>query len=422
MEQKIVEFHRAQYDVYNFTTQYCAAIAGVQSGKTFVGAYWAAKMIEQMPENGVGMIVAPTFKILDQSTLVKFFGEFPQYRQFYKEQKRMIVLGSKTVFIRSAEEPYSLEGITADWVWGDEAGKFNLLVWTILRSRTAIKRGKILFTTTPYNMGWLYNDFFKQVGKDKDLSVFTWASIDSPYFSKEFFDKEKARLRPEEFNRRYCGEFTRMEGLVYPLHQWHIVKPINDLRADITIGGIDWGFTNPAALVVCKYYDGKWHQVDEWYQTGKTTREIIEACQGLQNKWGVNRWYADSANPEKIVEAGTNTGLYVIPYDKGKDALSAGVGYLQQLIIENMFCVFDTCKNTLAEFEAYHYPELESVNSTKMDTPIPEDNHLMDALRYAIHGYQPARKFIVKIPPTQYNLQRLLQNKEGTNNQKSSFE
>jgi PBSX family phage terminase large subunit len=421
--QRTVEFHQKQYETYNFTTQYCAAIAGVQSGKTFVGAYWAAKMIDQMPAGGVGMIVAPTFKILDQSTLVKFFGEFPQYRQFYKEQKRMIALGDKTVFIRSAEEPYSLEGITADWVWGDEAGKFNLIVWTILRSRTAIKKGKVLFTTTPYNMGWLYRDFFLPARdkKDPDLTVVSWASVDSPYFSEDFANKEKARLRPEEYNRRYLGEFTRMEGLVYNLHQWHIIKPITDMRADITLGGIDWGFTNPAALTVIKYYDGKFHIVDEWYQTGKTTREIIEAAQALQNRWGVNRWYADSANPEKIQEAGTNTGLYVIPYDKGKDALTAGIGYLQQLINENMFDIFDTCKNTLAEFESYHYPELESVAVVKMDKPIPEDNHLMDAIRYAIHGYQPTRKFIVNIPPIQYNLQRLLQGREEPQN-KTSFE
>jgi phage terminase large subunit len=400
MKQKTINLHEKQYQAYNFTTQYCAAIAGVQSGKTFLGAYWTNKQINEMPLGGIGMIVAPTYKILDQSTLVKFFGEFPQYRQFYKEQKRTIILGDKTIFIRSAEEPYSLEGITADWVWGDEAGKFSLLVWTILRSRTAIKQGKILFTTTPYNMGWLYRDFFipARDKKDPDLSVITWASIDSPYFSKEFFNKEKGRLRAEEFNRRYLGEFTRMEGLVYQLHQWHVVKPFEGLRSDITLGGIDWGWTNPAALIVIKYFDGKWYVVDEWYKTGKTTKEIAESAISLQNKWGVNRWYADSANPEKIVEAGTGTGLYIIPYDKGKNALQAGISYIQQEINEGRFFIFDTCKNTLNEFETYHYPEMDSAQQPKMDTPVPEDNHLMDCARYAIHGYQPARKFAINVP------------------------
>jgi hypothetical protein len=234
-------------------------------------------------------------------------------------------------------------------------------------------------------------------GKDPDLSVFTWASVDNPYFPKEFFEKERLRLRPEEFKRRYCGEFSRMAGLVYNLTIHHIIEPVN-LRADITLGGIDWGYTNPAALSIIKCYDGVWYIVDEWYEVGKTTAEIIDAAIKLQNKWGVNRWYADSANPEKILET-ANSGLYVLPYDKAKDAITAGISLIQQMINERKLLVFSNCKNHLSEFESYHYPEEKDKVITKLDIPVPVDNHLMDAIRYAIHSYQPARKFIIKEDP-----------------------
>lgn len=390
--------HQKQFEAFNFDTQYCAVIAGVQSGKTFLGAYWSAKQIVDC--KGDGLICAPTYKILQQSTIPKFFKEFPPYRKYYKEQKGQIEFpNGKVVYVRSMDDPYGVEGMTLDWVWGDEAGRFSVLAWIILRSRTSVTRGKILFTTTPYNMGWLYRDFYLpwKEGRDPDLSVFTWASVDNPYFPADFAEKEKSRLRAEEFNRRYLGEFTRMEGLVYQLHQWHVIKPIEGLRSDITLGGIDWGWTNPAALAVIKYFDGKWYWVDEWYKTGKTTKEIAEAAIALQNKWGVNRWYADSANPEKIVEASTGTGLYIVGYDKGKNALQAGISYIQQEINEGRFFIFDTCKNALNEFETYHYPEDVS-DQRKADIPVPEDNHLMDCARYAIHGYQPARKFAIAVP------------------------
>jgi phage terminase large subunit len=370
------------------------------------------------------LIIAPTVKILQQSTLPKFFSAFPSYQKYYKEQKGQIVFpDGRIVWIRSADSPNYLEGMTLDWIWGDEAGQFSLLVWIILRSRTAIKRGKVLFTTTPYNMGWLYQDFFKpwQEGKDPDLTVVTWASIDNPYFPKDFFEKEKTRLRPEEFNRRYRGEFTRMAGLVYPLHNFQIIQP-KELRADITIGGIDWGFTNPAALLILKYYDGIWFAVDEWYEVGKTTREIIENAIALQNKWGVNRWYADSANPEKIAEC-SGTGLYVMPYDKGHDALSAGISYCQQLMNENRFYVFNSCKNYLTEAESYAYPEMKEGRPNLKDVPVPVNNHLMDAMRYAIHGYQPARMFPVKIPTVNDEVRRLLNNKtDNGSREQTSYE
>jgi phage terminase large subunit len=256
-------------------------------------------------------------------------------------------------------------------------------------------------------MGWLYQDFYLpwKNGEDKDLSVFTWTSIDNPHFPKDFFEKEKTRLRPEEFNRRYMGEFTKMAGLVYQLHNNHIIQP-KELRADITLGGIDWGYTNPAALLIVKYYDATWYVVDEWYEVGKTTREIIEAAIKLQDKWGVNRWYADSANPEKIAET-SGSGLYVLPYEKKRDAITAGVSLIQQELNENRLFVFNTCKNALTEFESYHYPE-EKEGREEKDLPEPYDCHLMDCLRYAIHSFKPIRKYGANISPSKAEELRFL--------------
>ena len=69
---KEVTFHPKQYDAFNFDTQYAAVIAGVQSGKTFLGTYWAARMIAEHPKED-GLITAPTYKILHHATLPKFF-------------------------------------------------------------------------------------------------------------------------------------------------------------------------------------------------------------------------------------------------------------------------------------------------------------------------------------------------------------
>jgi hypothetical protein len=58
--------------------------------------------------------------------------------------------------------------------------------------------------------------------------------------------------------------------------------------------------------------------------------------------------------------------------------------------------VFNTLKNTLAEFETYHYPEVEDGKIVK-DMPEPTNNHIMDAIRYAIHGYSPALRTSLKV-------------------------
>ena len=411
MEPRVIEItlHQKQLEAFSFTTQFCAAIAGVRGGKTYVGSVWAGKKITDCAGNG--LITGPDYKTLQQATLPTFFSIFPHYQKYYKEQKSVIELPNKKIFIRSLDDPLSPEGITADWVWGDEAGKYKLLAWTVLRSRVSLTKGQILFTTTPYNMGWLYHDFYIpwQNGSDKDLTVIGWASVENPYFPKEVFEAEKRRLPDAEFKKRYEGIFMRLQGLVYALQSYHVMEP-TDIRADITIGGIDWGWTNPAALVVIKFSQGTYYIVDEWYETGKTTTQLIEQAIKMQQKWGINRWYADSANPEKIAEANTNTGLYVLPYEKMKDSLMAGVLYINQCMLENRVRVFRGLKNILAEFESYQYPEPDDNGIIIKDEPMAFNNHLMDAMRYAIMGYQPARR--VKTPTnesyTQGNLRRLL--------------
>lgn len=388
---KKVVLHPEQFRAFNFDTQYAAVIAGVQSGKTFLGAFWAAKQIEE--NKGNGLIGAPTYKHLQQSTLDKFFREFPSYRTFYKEQKGQIEFpDGRKIFIRSFDNPFSSEGMTIDWAWLDEAGLMPYHAIIVVRSRLSTTQGKCLITTTPYNMGWLYRDFYLpwKEKRDVDLSVFTWPSIANPYFPPDFFQKEKVRLREEEFNRRYMGQFTRMEGLVYALREWHLVDQV-EAAADITIGGIDWGFNNPAALMVLKLIDGVFYIVDEWYETLKTTPQIIEAAMHLQNKWGVNRWYADSANPEKIEEANRGTGLYVMGYPKLKNSVSYGTSKIQQMMMEKQIKVAKECKHTIDEFESYHYEVTDS--SSKPEEPVAEFNHLMDAMRYAIMGYSPAKRF-----------------------------
>lgn len=410
---KEIILHDSQFEAFNFKEQFCAAIAGVRGGKTYVGSAWAGKKIQECKGNG--LIVGPDYKTLQSATLPTFFSLFPQYRKYYKQQKSVLEFpNGKMVFIRSMEDPLSPEGITAEWFWADEAGKYKLLAWTVLRSRVSLNKGQGFLTTTPYNMGWLYEQFYKpwEENTDPDYKVVTWASVDNPYFPQEVFDAEKRRLKPAEFKRRYMGEFARMQGLVYDLKPIHIIDPKEIPQSEVTLGGIDWGWTNPAALVIIKIIDNKYYIVDEWYEVGKTTGQLIDKAIELQDKWGVNRWYADSANPEKIAEAKENTGLNVIGFEKKKDSLTAGVSWINTLMLDNQLVVFRGLKNIISEFETYQYPEPDDSGIIKKDEPMPFNNHLMDAMRYAIMGFQPAKRARTPKPTqesfTSINVRRLL--------------
>lgn len=394
MKEKIVELFPKQFRALNFTTQFGAVVAGVQSGKTFTGAHWAGKKIQEFPDKN-GIIVAPTYKILQAATLKKFFDVFPELRVYYKEQKGEIQLPTGgTVYIRSADNPLGIEGITAHWVWLDEGGMTSVLTWTVLRSRVSMTGGQILITTTPYNMGWLYQDFFLpwKNKEDKQLSFFTWKSIENPYFNKEFYEAEKRRLRPEEFSRRYEGEFKKMTGLVYDLPQEQIIAPMDvNIKTEVRIMGIDWGFRNPAAIPILYLRDNAWYVVDEWKEAEKTTPEIIQVLNNKLKEHKATRVYPDPAEPDRIQEC-KNANLPM--YETNKD-IKGGVSFIQTLIREKKFFVCSNCVQTLDEMSMYHYPEGEEGKPYK-DEPEKFNDHLMDAIRYAIYSYVPFQQYDYK--------------------------
>lgn len=417
-----IQLHDKQYESFLSPTQFTLAVAGVRGGKTYVGAVWTGNKLNT--SKGDGLITAPDFPTLRDATLSTFFKIFPAYRPFYKEQKHVIELpDGRKIYLRSMDDPLSAEGLTVDWIWADEAGKYKILAWHSLRSRVSLTKGQIFLTTTPYNLGWLYEEFYKiwEDNLDNDYAVFQWDSVDNPYFPREVYEAEKKRLTPQEFDRRYRGRFARMSGLVYTLPTSALIDPATAITPDIVLGGIDWGWSHHAAIIIVKFSKGQYYLVDEWYQTHKTTPQIIEQAILFQNRHHVNRWYADSANPEKIAEASHNTGLYVMPYEKQKDSLTAGIDYIRTLMLENRFFVFRGLTNTLDEFDLYQYPEEKREKLVK-DEPIAMNNHLMDAMRYAIMGYQPARRFSVPSQQeshTQFAVRRLLSNNGRTANRDS---
>ncbi len=140
--------------------------------------------------------------------------------------------------------------------------------------------------------------------------------------------------------------------------------------------GLDFGFTNhPAALIETKEHnDTIW--VRQWiYQTGLINKALSEEMFRL----GVPEdavIYADEAEPKSIAEL-CSYGWNVLPGEKGKDSVEAGVDYL--LGKE----VFYTENSTDVRKETENYVWALDKNKNPTNKPKDENNHAMDAIRYA---------------------------------------
>jgi phage terminase large subunit len=125
---------------------------------------------------------------------------------------------------------------------------------------------------------------------------------------------------------------------------------------------------------------------DEMYQKGMSNKRIVDTITGMG--YGKERITADSAEPKSIDEL-KSLGLRVKGAMKGKDSIKNGIQWIQDLEI----IIHPRCVNFLTEISNYTWDKDKF--GTKLNVPIDDFNHLMDAMRYALEKYIAEKKWLV---------------------------
>src|SRR5207247_1334398 len=105
-----------------------------------------------------------------------------------------------------ANDPESLESATAKAAWCDEAGqnRFRLGSWEAIQRRLALHSGRVLVTSTPYNLGWMKQklwDPWEASGKNHpEIDVIRFDSTENPSFPPAEFERARRELPLWRFN------------------------------------------------------------------------------------------------------------------------------------------------------------------------------------------------------------------------------
>jgi len=196
-------------------------------------------------------------------------------------------------------------------------------------------------------------------------------------------------LNPREYRHMYLGEVTGTGAQVFENVALRRLKPVQweGLR---TYCGLDFGFaSDPDAFVRCAY-DGRrriLYIVDEFV----SLRMLADAlAREVRRRAQDDLVICDSAEPRSIAEL-RNRGVRVLPARKGPDSVAHGMKWLQS----RARIVIDPKKTPRAagEFSAYEYER------DKAGEPLPfypdRNNHLIDAVRYAMERVSAAKNAIV---------------------------
>ena len=115
---------------------------------------------------------------------------------------------------------------------------------------------------------------------------------------------------------------------------------------------------------------------DELYAKGMQNEEIYKSiCDMGYSKETI---IADSAEP-KSNDRLRDLGLTIKRSRKGKDSVNNGIDFIKEFKIK----VHPKCVNFITEISNYTW-DTDRRNGFKINKPIDDFNHLMDAMRYAM--------------------------------------
>ncbi len=311
------------------------------------------------------------------------------------------------------------------WVWIEEAyeieseSDFDKLDLSVPRGNVPEHLFKqTTLTFNPWSeTHWLKKRFF-------DTPKENVSTYSTNYLCNEFLDDTDRlvfeRMRAENY-RKYTvaglGEWGVAEGLVY--ENWQELEFSFDDKGNVVLDnpsteqarspslytreagernaendedviaeawkvkhffGLDYGYTNdPTAFIAFSVnkVDKEIFIYDEHYEVKMLNSDIAEMIK--QKGYSKERIRADAAEP-KSNEDLRRLGIgRILPSVKGKDSIINGITQIQEYKIY----VHPKCTNTITELGAYCWQKDKSENG--INKPTDDNNHLMDAMRYAFY-------------------------------------
>jgi PBSX family phage terminase large subunit len=295
--------------------------------------------------------------------------------------------GTSYISLRGWESIETLRGQQYDLIVIDEIASmrnFNINWQEVVRPTLTDTKGEAIFISTPKGFNHFY-DLYNLENKDSDYKSFHFTSYDNPFIPKDEIDKASKELTEDRFAQEYLADFRKTEGLVYKEfdRDTHLFEEPGfegeEFRTIKVFGGVDFGFTNPAAVyTIKKDKDSNYWITNEWYKTQQTDAQIADYVKALN--W--NECYPDPESPSGIKEL-VDKKVNVREVVKGKDSIRNGINVVRELLKAERLFISKTCINLIWELETYSYPEKKS-DRNEDENPIKENDHALDAIRYAL--------------------------------------
>lgn len=387
-------------DYWNFKGRYRVCKGSRASKKSKTTAIYYITQLMKHPQANL-LVIRKTFRTLKDSCFAELQWaitqlEVEQYWQVKESPLELTYLPTgQKIYFRGLDDPLKVTSITVKtgvlcWMWIEEAYEilneddFNMLDESIRGTAPGNLFKQITITLNPWNeRHWIKKRFF-DAEKDDDI-----LAKSTNYLCNEFLDDADKRVfermkrdNPRRYQVAGLGNWGIVEGLVF--ENWEErsfdkAKLLEECPKLKSMFGLDFGYTNDPTAFFAGLVDEAAREIfvfDEIYETGMSNSMIFDEV--MRKGYSKERIRADSAEPKSIDDL-YNLGMYNIKKArKGPDSINNGI----QTIQDYKIIIHPSCVNFLTEITNYTWAQDKF--GKKLNKPVDDFNHLMDAMRYAL--------------------------------------
>lgn len=293
----------------------------------------------------------------------------------WNQSSKIYTFGNGTILEFISVDNMSAHGPARDLLFVNEANDMDLQTFQNLAFRTT---GKVIIDYNPTHEFWAHTWLLKDEKDRTDFIILTYKDNEALATTiREAIESRKPKQGEEPSNWWTVyglGQIGSLEGNIYS--GWHKATEDDYKDAKLIRYGLDFGFSNDETGMVAIYEkeDGELIIEQKLYQTGILGSQYGDKLRGIGIDPSV-LIVADSARPEIIAEIKAQ-GFRIVGADKNAGSVLRGIDRVKQHQIAY------EGKDLEREYLSYQWRTKRT--GEVLDEPQDGNDHLMDALRYAV--------------------------------------
>jgi phage terminase large subunit len=382
------------YNIFDFLEQSKKPIkvlqGGTGSGKTYtILQRYIIHCLKDWHNETID-IVRRTFPFLRISVMKDFFDILHRMgiynEEMHNKTDHVYQIGTNIIRFYSADDNEKIKGARRTRLYVNEALEFKKSTVDQMLMRTS--KETIIDYNPSEEFSFIYDDIIPDPRTDYNQSTY----LDNP-FIPENSKQQVLRYKETDPNlwRIYgLGERGVSQSTIY--HNFDYLEGEYEKQEGQDFCGLDFGFNDPTAMIRVKYHKNG-ISIDELiYKTNLTSDLVILELDKLVSEGRITKntkIIADNARPEMIQDI-SKAGYNIHSSKKGKDSLLRGINFIKK------HKIWMTKESTDLARESRGYKWKVDKNDKVLDEPVDLNNHLMDALRYALEDKSNEEGFSVR--------------------------